>query len=208
MRIRLRSWVVFQCQGHEGSKVSFESLWLFTADCQLLSVTVSVYRALCHVVNATRLIQNFSHNSWLSTAPCWILVEENMLQMKLKHNFTLRRFARVRMRLKHPVTLLTVSCFYRTHQGKIYSLMEKYFSWAITKMFRNNIFITILFPRQLTCNRNARNARLLWKTNRTHCTHLIEGQVKIRSMHCKSNCNENHHIYIMHHYLFQRIHLN
>lgn len=118
MRIRLRSWVVFQCQGHEGSKVSFESLWLFTADCQLLSVTVSVYRALCHVVNATRLIQNFSHNSWLSTAPCWILVEENMLQMKLKHNFTLRRFARVRMRLKHPVTLLTVSCFYRTLHGK------------------------------------------------------------------------------------------
>lgn len=73
--------------------------------------------------------------------------------------------------------------------------MEKHFSWAITKMFRNNIFITILFPRQLTCNRNARNARLLWKTNGTHCTHLIEGQVKIRSMHCKSNCNKNHHIY-------------
>lgn len=73
--------------------------------------------------------------------------------------------------------------------------MEKYFSWAITKMFRNNIFITILFPRLLTCNRNARNARLLWKTNGTYCTHLIEGQVKIRSIHCKSNCNKNSHIY-------------
>lgn len=51
-----------------------------------------------------------------------------MLQRRLKHNFTLRRFTRVRMRLKHPVTLLTVSCFYRTHHGKnIFTNGETFF---------------------------------------------------------------------------------
>lgn len=78
--------------------------------------------------------------------------------------------------------------------------------WNVSKQY----FFTILFPRQLTRNRNVRNSLLLWKTNGTYCTYLIEGQVNIKSLHCKSNCNQYHHIYTgkIHYCLFQRLHLN
>lgn len=127
-----------------------------------------------------------------------------MLQRKLKHNFTCSQFSKkgfarvrkLRMRFQHPVILLTVSCFYRTHQGENSFTNGKVFFtsnyWNVSKQY----FFTILFPRQLTRNRNVRNSLLLWKTNGTYCTYLIEGQVNIKSMHCKSNCNQYHHIYI------------